>query len=170
VRFDVMSIGLRGEIRRARAWYSENVLPAHLDALREMAAGPPAEGIALDGLLPGLRLDWTPDADGTALASLFAGPDAADVVLTCALLPKGRGEAAAIRDGIQAIVEEASRSMNLTPAFDASGLPEGPTVVSLVWPNVKHRAALGIVAGVQAALAAVWFLSRRPGGGRGGPG
>ena len=104
------------------------------------------------------------------------GPDAADVVLTCALLPKGRGEATAIRDGIQAIVEEASRSMNLTPAFDASGLPEGPTVVSLVWPNLKHRAALGIVAGVQAALAAVlvpfppaWRRARR-GPANGSPG
>ena len=167
VRFEVISIGVRGDVRRTRPWYSEKVNAADLSVLREVAAGPPAEGIRLDSLLPGLRLDWTPDDDGTALASFFAGPEAADVVLTCALLPKGRAEEAGIRDGIQAIVEEASRSVNLVPAFDPSGLPEGPAVVSLAWPNVKRAAAVPAVAEIQAALAAAWFLGRHGAGGCG---
>ena len=153
MRFHTVTALITGGFGTKTVHYTERLAPRDLETLWPIVCLPPTDSvlIPMPAGMPALRLKWTPDPDGTAILNFYGGPAEADMITTCVLLPQGRLETQAIAETLNVF---------LRPPLDLSELPEGPTLVAVPWPNLKHLDAFTVVGDIEVCLAGAYFLSR----------
>jgi hypothetical protein len=155
VRYHAVTLQYPGERGRTTVHYTEHLASNGLEIMLPIVCLPPTISIKIPmpAGQPELRIKWTPDPDGTAVLNFYGGPAEEDMITTCVLLPRGRQETRALAETIQVFLPRLD--------FGLSDLPDGPTLLAIPWPNVKHLDAMAVVRDVELCLAGAFFLNRR---------